>query len=168
MQYNQSAAEKRIAELGMDDMPLKSLQPAPHMIAPDWFVKYKELTHKFMQSLTDSVQELAMLNLSQDEFMALIMGHALPNNMSLRLRVPLMWGGKLEIDNMFICRTFPDSHNMDRFILEQSGAPTIWLPAPEKKVYLPTRVGLGGAGGNATSDRLTQVAAQISASNAMG
>ena len=162
MQLNQSAAEKLIAELGMKDMPIKMLHPTPTAVSPDWFTKYKELCKQFMLSLTDSVETLAFMNLPQQEFMNLIMGHSVPENMSFRLRVPLVMGGKLEIDNMFMCRTFPHAYNMDRFIMAQSGASTIWLPDPPTKVYHPAQTLGGGDGGNGTEDRLTEtIASQI-------
>ena len=46
--------------------------------------------------------------------------------------------------------------NLDKFIIEQSDARTVYLPNPEKKVYLTTHSGGGGDGGNASSDRLTE------------
>ncbi len=164
---NQSAAEKRIRDLGMDDMPLMQFQPTPTRIADNWFAKYRQTVRKFMTSLTDSVESLAFMNLSQDEFMSLIMGRAMPENLSVRMRVPLFLGGPIEIDNMFLCRTFPHSHNLDRFIIEQAGSETLWLPNPVKKVYLPAHTTGGGDGGNATEDRLAQMAAQIAASRGM-
>ena len=97
----------------------------------------------------------------------LIMGRRMPENLSVRFRVPLVWGGTLDIDNLFMCMTFPHSHNMDRFIIEQSGNDIIWMPNPAKKVYLPAHMMNGGDGGNATSDRLSQLAAQIAASRGM-
>lgn len=163
----QSAAEKRLEDLGVPDMPVISIRPTPHMIATDWFAQWRQTTRNFMTSLTDTVQELAFMNLSQDDFMSLIMGRAMPENMSIRFRVPLVWGGRIEIDNMFMCRTFPHAHAMDRFILEQRGNAEIWLPNPTKKVYLPANTASGGDGGNATEDRLSQIAAQISASRGM-
>ena len=161
MQLNQGAAEKRIADLGMDDLPLIQMRPESRPVSPDWFKKYHSLIHEFDISLTDSVQELAFMNLPQDDFMDLIMGRRMPENLSVRMRVPLVWGGKLELDNLFLCMTFPHSHNMDRFIIEQSGNDIIWMPNPSKKVYLPAHMMNGGDGGNATSDRLSQLAAQI-------
>ena len=168
MQLTASAAETLIAELGMDDLPLIEFQPKPAFVAPDWFKRYKELCHNFMMSLTDSVDTLAMMNLPQDDFVNLIMGRAIPENLSIRFRVPLVWGGKLDIDNLFMCKTFPHSHNMDRFIISQSGNSTIWLPAPVQKVYLPAHTLGGGEGGNGTEDRLTeQIASQIAANRDM-
>lgn len=163
MQLNQSMAEKIISDLGMDDMPIIEITPNPTKLASDWFKQYKELCHRFTTSLTDSVQELAFMNLSQDEFMSLLMGHGIPSNMSFRFRIPLTWGGKMEIDNMFMCWTFPHSIKMDKFITLQSDAKTIWVPNPAKKIYVPAHTTGGGDGGNATEDRLAQMAAQLAA-----
>lgn len=161
MQLNQGTAEKKIADLGMSDLPLIELTPRPHKIAPDWFARYKDLCKQFMLSLTDSVETLAFMNLTQDEFMNIIMGHALPQNISIRFRIPLAWGGELDINNMFMCWTFPHAYNMDRFIISQSGNKTVWLPNPSKKIYLPAHTAGGGDGGNATEDRLAQMGAQL-------
>ena len=99
-----------------------------------------------------------MSSMTEKEFINLIMGKTLPENLSIRFRIPILWGGALDISNMFLCWTFPHAYNMDRFIIEQSDATTIYLPNPEKKVYLTSHTGGGGAGGNSTSDRLTQAA----------
>ncbi|MDR2412628.1 MAG: hypothetical protein LBD50_00250 [Rickettsiales bacterium] len=175
-----SAAEKRLADLFMDDLPVMEWSIRDFAVAPDWFAKYKNLRREFMRSLTDSIEDIAFLYLSHDEFMGLIMGRAMPVNLSLRLRVPLVWGGKLEISNMFLCKTFPHSHNMDRFIIEQtcsgSGAQNpgmqapsiIWLPNPAKKIYIPAHTISSSDGGNATEDRLSQLAAQLANGNNMG
>lgn len=167
MQLTQESAEQRMIALGMDDVPLVALTPSTAALPPDWFTSYRRLARQFMESLTDSIEELAMLNLAQDEFMALVMGRALPQNMSLRFRTPLLWGGKMEIDNMFMCRTFPHSYNMDKFIIEQTGAAQVFVPNPVKKIYVPAHTAGGGAGGNATEDRLSQISAQISAGRDM-
>ncbi|MCR5193996.1 MAG: hypothetical protein K6B71_00515 [Alphaproteobacteria bacterium] len=162
MQWTKENAEKRLSELKMPDMPLMEIPVKTVSVEKDWFKKYKELCHEFTRSLTDSVQELAMMNLSRDEFMGLLMGRQIPGNLSFRLKVPLVFGGKLEIDNMFMCFTFPHSHNMDRFILEQSGNETIWVPNPAKKIYIPIHSVISGNGGNAVPDRLNQFAATMS------
>ena len=167
MQLSQTSAENRIADLGMDDMPIIQIRPTPHIVAPDWFKKYHQLVHEFARSLTDSIQELAFLNLPQDDFIELITGRHIPENLSIRFRVPLVWGGKLEIENLFMCMTFPYAHNMDRFIIEQSGNDIIWLPNPAKKIYIPAHMAGGGDGGNATEDRLSQIAAQMVSSHGM-
>ena len=167
MQLTQAAAEKLIADLGMDDMPLVATRPQNAKVPTDWFPRYRAARHAFMKSLTDAIEELAMMNLTQDEFMDLVMGRKMPKNMSIRLRTPLAWGGEISPENMFMCATFPHSQNLDRFIISQSGNETVWMPAPVKKIYIPAHTAGGGAGGNATEDRLSQVAAQIAAGHGM-
>ncbi len=161
MQWTQDFAEKRLEDMKMSDVPIVAIKPQPVAVSKDWFQKYKELCHEFMRSLTDSVQELALMNLSRDEFMELIMGREIPVNLSIRFRTPLLWGGKLEPDNLFMCFTFPQSQNLDRFIIEQADNETVWLPNPEKKIYLPIHSTIAGNGGNATADRLAQFAATM-------
>lgn len=167
MQLTKESAERRLIDLNIGDMPIIEIHPKPYRVASDWFIKYKKLCHEFIESLTDSVELLAFMNLTQDEFMSLIMGRKVPDNISIRFRIPLVWGGKLEIDNLFMCWTFPHSQRLDQFIIEQSGSDIIWLPNPAKKVYIPGRDISGGDGGNATEDRLSQIAAQIVASRGM-
>lgn len=161
MQYTQHSAQERLADFGMDDMPVMEYVPTRCIIDKDWFQKYSALRRAFLSSLSDSIQEIAFMNLSQEEFINLVMGRELPENLSIRLKVPLLWGGKLELNNMFLCSTFPNSFNLDRFLIEQKDAKTVFLPNPEKKIYLTTHTGGGGDGGNATSDRLSQIAANF-------
>ena len=158
MQFNKDSAMARLAALRMDDMPVIEYTPSRCVIDSDWFQKYSVLRREFLASLTDSFDEIAFMNLYQEEFMNLIMGKHMPENTSLRFRIPLIWGGKLTIDNMFMCLTFPQSHNLDRFIIEQSDAKTVFLPNPAKKIYITTTGSSNSASGNATSDRLTQSA----------
>lgn len=167
MQLTKDAAEKKLYDMNMGDMPIIEMRRTAAVVAPDWFTKYKHLCREFTTTLTDSVEDLAFMNMTQDEFMMLITGHGLPQNISFRFRHPLIWGGRLELENMFICRTFPHSQNLDKFIISQSDADTIWLPNPAKKVYVPASTASGGDGGNATTDRLSQMAAQIAANRTM-
>jgi len=161
MQLTQAAAEKRLNDLKISDLPIMSIQPKITPVDRDWYQKYCGICREFMRSLSDSVQELAMMNLDRDEFMNLLMGREIPDNLSIRFRIPLIWGGKLEVENLFMCFTFPQSQNIDRFIIEQSGNETIWLPNPVKKIYMPIHSTISGNGGNAVSDRLSQMAANI-------
>ena len=159
MEWTQSNAEKRLQELKVPDMPVLAIRPTPVSVDSDWFQKYKQECRKFTRSLTDSVEELAMMNLSREEFMDLLMGRNIPTNLSIRFRTPLIFGGKISAENMFMCLTFPHSQNMDRFIIEQSGNETLWLPNPARKIYLPIHSTISGMGGNAVADRQSQIAA---------
>ena len=167
MQLNQTSAEKILAEMGMDDLPIMALRPGAATLSPDWFAQYKKARHEFMLGLIDAVEELAMLNLGQSEFMDLVMGRAMPQNMSIRMRVPLIWGGDITPANMFMCSTFPHANDMDRFIISQIGNDTVWVPNPAKKVYVPAHTTGGGDGGNATDDRMGQIAAQMAMGHGM-
>lgn len=162
MQWTQATAEKRLSELKMPDMQIMDFNPRIAQVDSDWYPKYKKLVREFIRSLSDCVEELAIMNLGREEFMDLLMGRAIPNNLSLRFRIPLIWGGKIDMDNMFMCFTFPHSQNLDRFIMEQNGNETIWLPNPAKKIYLPIHSTISGNGGNAVADRLSQIAAGMS------
>ena len=96
MKISETNAIARISEFGMDDMPLVEYTPVPTKLPADWFVKYRELCHKFMESLMDSMYDIVFMNLQQDEYVNLIMGKALPDNLSIRFRVPLIWGGNMD------------------------------------------------------------------------
>ena len=137
----------------------KETQPKKRFDLYTRLQKYKQECRKFTRSLTDSVEELAMMNLSREEFMDLLMGRNIPTNLSIRFRTPLIFGGKISAENMFMCLTFPHSQNMDRFIIEQSGNETLWLPNPARKIYLPIHSTISGMGGNAVADRQSQIAA---------
>lgn len=162
MQWTQATAEKRLSELKMPDMPITTFTPRIAQVPQDWYPKYKNLVREFARSLSDCVEELAMMNLGREEFMDLLMGRAIPPNLSIRLRIPLIWGGKIDMENMYMCHTFPHSQNLDRFIIEQKGNETVWLPTPAKKIYLPIHSTISGNGGNAVADRLSQIAAGMS------
>ena len=168
MYLNASLAEKKIAELGLKDLPIMEIKPMRANIPNDWFARYKKLCHEFMTTLSDCIEEIALINLSQEEFIDLITGKKIAENLSIRFRIPLVWGGELSIENMFLCKTFPHSYNMDRFIISQSGNDLIWLPNPAKKIYLPIGNISGGDGGTGTEDRLTEtIASQIAADRDM-
>ncbi|MCL2017766.1 MAG: hypothetical protein FWG80_03285 [Alphaproteobacteria bacterium] len=160
-------AERRLSDLLIDDMPVIEIPATLATVVANWFTKLREIRRELMESLGDSIQELSFLNLSQQEFMDLLRGNCLPENLSIRWRIPLEYGGTLDIKNMFLCPTFYAGQNLDRFLLEQSGARTIWIPNPAKKVYIPARMLGGGDGGNATSDRLSAIAAQLAADRGM-
>ena len=90
MQLSENSAKDKLAAFGMDDMPVVEYTPKHCIIDKDWFNKYYALRRQFLLSLTDSFEEIAFMNLSQDEFMGLISGKITPENTSVRLRIPLI------------------------------------------------------------------------------
>ena len=157
MQLNEHSAMEILARMGMDDMPVLEYTPKKCSLDADWFKKYSSLRREFLSSLTDSIEEITFMNLNQEEFINLVMGKSLPDNLSIRFRIPLFLGGDLDTSNMFLCWTFPHSYNLDRFLINQNDATTIFLPNPEKKIYLTSHTGGGGDGGNATSDHRSSI-----------
>ena len=82
MQLNKNTALERLAALGLDDMPVMEYTPKYCALDSDWFKKYASLRREFLSSLTDSLEEIAFMNLPQKEFIDLVMGNALPDNIS--------------------------------------------------------------------------------------
>ena len=88
MQWSQATAEKRLNDLKISDLPIVSVRPQITGVDRDWFQKYRTVCREFMRSLSDCVQELAIMNLTRDEFMNLLMGREMPANLSIRMRIP--------------------------------------------------------------------------------
>ncbi|MCQ2568356.1 MAG: hypothetical protein MJ163_02040 [Alphaproteobacteria bacterium] len=76
MQLNEHLALERLAVLGLDDMPVMEYTPKQCVLESDWFKKYSALRREFLSSLGDSFEEIAFMNLPQDEFVGLITGQS--------------------------------------------------------------------------------------------
>ena len=159
---NRREAEERLAHYLMDDLPLESSPAAPAPIAADWFARFRAERKRFMETLDDAIQELAMFNLSREDFIGLLTGRALPENLTIRFRRPPLYGGAISADNMFMMTSYPAGLNLDVFMVEQIGQGEIWFPNPKKKIYVSVNMISGTEGGNATSDRLAQSFAAMS------
>ena len=157
-------AEQFLSSLGMEDLPLESCPCVPKPLSADWFARFRKERAAFMESLGDSIPELALLNLSQDVFIDLLTGKALPENLTIKFRRPILYGGEISAGNMFMMPLFPPGFNLDIFMALQTGQGEIWYPNPAKKVYVSVNMLTGSEGGNATADRLAQgfAAAQMS------
>ena len=159
---NKTEAEQRLTALHLGDVPIVEIGAVHRTVPNDWFAMAKLVRRKFISSLDEKdMEELSFFNLSKDQFMDMMTMKKLPENIALRWRIPIIYGGPLEPNNMFLCHNFPVSKDMDRFITEQTGAHSLWVPNPVKKIYVSAHMLGGGAGGNATSDRLSQIAAQM-------
>jgi hypothetical protein len=149
-------AEARLAGLFIDDLPLESCPAAPVPFPADWFPRFRRARAAFLESLGDSISELALLNLAKNDFMGLLTAQRIPENLCVKFRRPMLYGGEIAPENMFLTPLFPSGMNIDVFMAEQSGQGEIWYPNPAKKIYVSVSVISGGEGGNATSDRLAQ------------
>jgi len=158
----ESEAKARLKRLLMDDLPLGDCAVAPVRLSPGWFREFQAARRDFLASLSDSIPELALINLSREDFMDLLMAKRIPENLSVKFRRPIVYGGSISPENMFLMLSFPYGSNLDIFMAEQAGQGKIWYPNPEKKIYISVNMLSGGEGGNATSDRLSQAfAAQV-------
>jgi hypothetical protein len=149
-------AEARLAQFLMDDMPIEECPAVPSPLPRDWFAVFRAARVEFMESLGESIPELALLNLSREDFMDLLSGRRIPENLAIKFRRPVLYGGLLAPDNMFLMPLFPTGFNLDIFMAEQSGQGRIFYPNPTRKVYVSVQMLSGGDGGNATADRLAQ------------
>ncbi|MDR2770103.1 MAG: hypothetical protein LBB08_01485 [Rickettsiales bacterium] len=158
-----SGAQRRLAELLMDDMPLSECEAASTPLPPDWFMRFRAARAEFLKSLGDSMDELVMISLGREDFMSLLSARCIPENLAVRFRRPILYGGRIEPDNMFLITGFPYGFNLNLFMAEQIGSDKIFYPDPAKKVYVSSNILSGSDGGNATANRLEQgFAAQIS------
>ena len=60
MQYNQNSAMERLAQLGMDDMPVVEYTPIQSKLPTDWFTTYRKLIHELIDVIF--VDELIVLD----------------------------------------------------------------------------------------------------------
>jgi hypothetical protein len=156
MLRNINEAEARLENFGISGMRLSACFAHPSQLPADWFQKFLEMRKKFMKSLDDSIAELAIINLSQEDFMDLLRARRIPENLTVRFRRPLVFGGAIEAENMFLTPLFMTGINLDVFMTEQMGQSEIYYPDPAKKVFVTSAGPMAGAGGNATADRLAQ------------
>lgn len=156
MKMTKEFAEKRLSFLFMEDMPIIEHKTVITKLSSDWFSNYKKVRSNFLKKITNSLDELFWLNLSEKSIMDLLTKEKIPNNISLRFRIPIIYGGEISVENMFLCKTFPHSYNIDKFLSEQIGQENIWLPNPKKDIYAPIHTSATSGGGNGTN--LTQTA----------
>lgn len=149
-------AEVRLAQLLMEDLPLDECKAVVSALPDNWFSKFRDARHSFLESLGNSVQELALINLSQGDFMRLLSAISIPENLCVKFRKPIIYGGDISPENMFLMVGFPYGFNLNVFMAEQLGQREIWYPNPTKNVYVSVNMLSGGDGGNVTSDRLAQ------------
>lgn len=159
MKMTKETATKKLSLLFMEDMPIIEHKVILTKLSSDWFDKYKKIRNDFLKKIINSLDELFWLNLSEKSIIDLLTKEKIPNNISLRFRVPIIYGGEISIKNMFLCKTFPHSYNIDKFLSEQIGEEKIWLPNPEKDIYIPIHTSGTSGGGNGAN--LTQTANSI-------
>lgn len=157
---SKSDAEKRLIALGLSDLPVTEVPAAPRPLPRDWFVQFRAARKKLLSVLLrQSQEEISMMNLDISEIMAMFRGEKIPLNISVKFKIPPVYGGPISPDNMFVCRTLPEGRAIDIFLAEQAGLPVLFYPNPAKRVYVTSMSSMNSPGGNATSDRVSEVLA---------
>lgn len=87
MQFNKDTALDKLSELGMEDMPVMEYQPTKCILNKDWFTQYTTLRKTFLSSLIDSIEDIVFMNLPQEEYINLVTGQSIPENLSIRFRI---------------------------------------------------------------------------------
>lgn len=179
-----SAWKFRIEQLGLPDVPLKTIRKKdPICDRDEFYTIFKNIFPKFVIYAAHKEWEgLIKVGLQQNQIDNMKSGIA-PENYTMILRVPYEYGGDFDFDNLIFIQTRPFSEMFYDFTREQlvdfdkkmrkkkknknlgdtykNGLikyypPKLFIPNPEGLVYKPAFNGsLGGPGGNATSDRLT-------------
>jgi hypothetical protein len=153
-------AEKRLKALGLDDMPLVSVAAIPRPLPAGWFAEFRGARRDLLtQNVKEFKEELFMMDIPIEDIMAMFRGEKIPPNVSVKFKVPPIYGGPISTDNLFICRTASEGRLLDIFIAEQAGASELFCPNPTKSVYVASMASMNSPGGNATSDRLADVQA---------
>jgi hypothetical protein len=157
---SQADAERILASMGLSDLPVADVDARPRPLPRDWFAAYRAARRALLTNIIqDYRDELMMMDLPMDDIMAMLKGERIPANVSVKFRVPPIFGGAISPDNMFVCRAASEGRAIDVFIAAQAGAEKFFYPNPKKPIYLTSMSSMNSPGGNATSDRMSDVLA---------
>ena len=79
MKMTKEFAEKRLSFLFMEDMPIIEHKIVITKLSSDWFSNYKKVRSNFLKKITNSLDELFWLNLSEKSIMDLLTKEKIPN-----------------------------------------------------------------------------------------
>lgn len=121
--------------------------------------KYEQLKQAFLKELmANYINDLRSADLSEESIFCLGKG-IVPANWTVHLKYPLLYGGKLDLDNLVLMPIHPFHELIHHFLNQQMiseagvGHPkTLYIPTPIGKVYI-SGGDFSGSGGKATSDR---------------
>ncbi len=119
----------------------------------------KHLKRAFLKELVNVyVNDLRSADLSEESIFYLSKGY-LPTNWTIHLKFPLLYGGKMALDNLVLIQCYPFHELIHSYINKQMisaaglGHPKmIYVPVPLGKVYIPNGE-MTGSGGKKKSDR---------------
>ena len=176
MLFSEEYYHDLIGKLGLPEMPITKVNyVGKNEINPfEWRKDFLKVTKKLLQFVSyNNISQLMEAGFSIDDLKELNQG-IIPENITIYLKKPLEYGGKLEFSNMFIIRTRPFKKILDIFMDKQILSfnneypgydrnngfllpSELYIPNPDGIVFLPALKGFNGAGGNTSSDKMSEI-----------
>lgn len=176
MLFSEDYYRDLIAKLGLPEMPITKVKyQGKNFLNPKLFREdFLKISKKLMKFVAyNNITQLIDAGFPIDTIDELHKGF-IPENITVYIKKPLEYGGKLEFSNMFLIRTRPFKNILDTFIDNQILSfnkehpaydmkngfiyPTeLYIPNPEGIVFLPALKGFAGAGGNTSADKMSEI-----------
>ena len=141
-------------------MDLMGVQYHPYSLnEKEFHQQMQPLKKAFLNELvTVYINDLRSADLSEESIFYLSKGH-LPVNWTIHLKYPLLYGGKMTLDNLVLIQCYPFHELIHNYLNKQMisaaglGHPkTLYIPIPLGKVYIPNGE-MTGSGGKKKADR---------------
>ncbi|MDR1009163.1 MAG: hypothetical protein LBL52_02825 [Rickettsiales bacterium] len=163
-----------IGRLGLPEMPLAKVALALGREADKAVrLEFPKLARQAARyAYYKNLQQIVEAGFSKEEAMALAAGH-IPAGIDLYMKAPAEYGLALDFTSVFLVRRHPFRSILDRLLLEQvlhfnaGKVPSreagfalpseLYMPNPKGLVFAPALKGLAGAGGNAATDRMSEI-----------
>ncbi len=176
MLFSEEYYRDLIAKLGLPEMPILKVtyQGKNVLDARSFRSDFFKISKKLMQYVSfNNISQLIEANFPIETVEELHEG-LIPENITIYLKKPIEYGGKIEFSNMFLVRTRPFKRILDTFIDEQILSfnkehpgydkkngfllPTeLYVPNPDGIIFLPALKGFAGAGGNTAADKMSEI-----------
>jgi len=162
-----------IRRLGLPEMPIaKATLPGAPSASPVRSELLAVASRCMRFTYFNSMEEMAKAGLPYEMVASMGRGQ-FPENLSLCFKIPPEYGGEVAFSNMFLIQKYPYLEMINAFLDEQmleynrdaahthdtgfALPPELFYPNPEGIVFLPALKGLASPGGNATTDKMTQI-----------
>ena len=176
MLFSEEYYHDLIAKLGLPEMPILKVkyQGKPSVNLKNFRLDFLKISKQLMKYVSfNNITQLIDAGFTFDIIEELHDG-IIPENLTIYLKKPLEYGGKLEFSNMFLIKTRPFKNILDTFLenqiisfnLEHPGydrnkgflLPTeFYVPNPEGVIFLPALKDFAGAGGNTSTDKMSEI-----------
>ncbi|MDR2098994.1 MAG: hypothetical protein LBO78_03140 [Rickettsiales bacterium] len=180
MLYTEDYYRDLIAKLGLPEMPIAKVafRGKSREAAKKFRAGFANISKKILQfAYYNNIKDLVDADFDRDAIMGLSRGET-PENIDIYLKAPAEYGGSLEFSNMFLIKKYPFKAILDRFVDEQVMAfsrehggssrdtgfvmpSELFVPNPKGIIFIPALKGITGAGGNSSTDRMTEIGSTL-------